>query len=363
MPRGPSRRLVAALVAIIAAKRYFDRKKRAINNSKRLRGVIVPEVRCSEQSFLRIAAALSDGKDVVYHPNRCRADFETALKMSVAHLTWPLRLEDFAALHGIGRSASWCSGIMISFLESMYDRFLNSETHMSAFARCVARRAELYSRAIKSPYSGVKAFGTIIGFVDGTLIHTCRPLSGGQYGRMQESMYNGAHKQHGLGFIGVVFPDGLTFLFGPYNGSCNDIGMFGESKVAEVLHTLNTKTHQRNVLYADAGVHSSNPETSYVVVRPMNMVGDRQSDQASVAVNTIMAKLRVAAEWQFSWLKNRFKAVDYAPLNKLSSRPGVRALFASFYLNCMSCVEGGNQSSSYFGIGPPSLEDFLYYYT
>ena len=71
----------------------------------------------------------------------------------------------------------------------------------------------------KTDTYNVLKFGLVCMFVDGTFQKTCRP---GGWSFLQRVMWTRYKKSHGLGFLSVVAPNGLTIFFqGPSPGRHN----------------------------------------------------------------------------------------------------------------------------------------------
>jgi len=83
----------------------------------------------------------------------------------------------------------------------------------------------------------------IIGFIDCKICETCRPGSGPVEDRplaprhedadiLQESVYLGYIRRHGLKILSVVFPNGMIgYVYGPISGRENDIGALNISQL------------------------------------------------------------------------------------------------------------------------------------
>lgn len=75
--------------------------------------------------------------------------------------------------------------------------------------------------------------------------------------------------------------------------------------------------------------------------------------------NYVMSKLRIIVEWEFGHVANLFAFLKYKPGQKmLLSRCALFYKIATLMKNIHICVNGG-QSSSYFGISPPTLEEYM----
>ena len=76
------------------------------------------------------------------------------------------------------------------------------------------------------------------GFVDGTLVNTCRP------GEIQRLLFNGRKRVHAVKFQSVVTPNGLIAnLFGPIEGRKHDAAMLRQFNL---LGELRQFSHSAN---------------------------------------------------------------------------------------------------------------------
>ena len=76
-------------------------------------------------------------------------------------------------------------------------------------------RKNLYCQAISNMCGELLVH--CFGFIDTSLMRCCRPII------IQEAVYNGHKRGHGLKFQSVLLPDGLIgHLFGPVEGKCHD---------------------------------------------------------------------------------------------------------------------------------------------
>lgn len=77
------------------------------------------------------------------------------------------------------------------------------------------------------------------------------------------------------------------------------------------------------------------------------------------AFNLIMSKFREPVEWSFGKVCVLFSFVDFAKNEKLDLQPVASYyLIATLLTNCHSCLYGC-QTSQYFSVPCPELEDYL----
>lgn len=77
-------------------------------------------------------------------------------------------------------------------------------------------------------------------------------------------------------------------------------------------------------------------------------------------VNEALAAKRIVVEWEFGHVAKLFSFVRHKPEQKtLLNRCGLFYLVATLMKNVHICVNGGNQTSTYFGLEPPTLEEYI----
>ena len=185
--------------------------------------------------------------------------------------------------------------------------------------------------------------------MDGTFVQVQRPTS------LQKEVYSGYYRGHGLKFLGVMAPNGLSpFVWGPASGRRHDSAVLTESGLLAQLSAL-------HAAYPGIPYHlfgdSAFPLTANIQV---GFKGAHLT-QAQKDYNFAMSAVRIAVEWGFGRTANLWKF-------PAGSGPGQRQIYksasATQYLisalltNCHACAYG-NVVSSYFGVPPPSLRAYL----
>jgi nuclease HARBI1 len=175
----------------------------------------------------------------------------------------------------------------------------------------------------------------------------CRP------GKWQKECYSGHKRTHGLKYQSIVVPNGLMAnLYGPIPGRRHDSHMLNESDVLTSWHHKMSRLNPPHYcFYGDSGYPlEQNLITPYF--------GNRIS-QSEHEFNEVMSKLRVCVEWEFGKLVNEFAFIDFPKNQKLLLQPVAKQFFVSAILkNCHTCLYGC-QTSSYFNLIPPTLENYL----
>ena len=77
------------------------------------------------------------------------------------------------------------------------------------------------------------------------------------------------------------------------------------------------------------------------------------------AFNTGMSAVRTSVEWLFGDIINYFKFLDFKKNLKVGlSSVGKMYVVCALLRNALTCLYG-NQTSEYFGLDPPSLQDYF----
>ncbi|XP_071946235.1 uncharacterized protein [Antedon mediterranea] len=185
------------------------------------------------------------------------------------------------------------------------------------------------------------------GFVDGTVRPICRP------NQHQQVMYNGHKRIHAMKFQSVTAPNGLiAHLYGPVEGRRHDAFLLRESGL---LTELEARSHdpQGNVLcvYGDPA-YPLRPQLQ----APFPTV---RITPEQVAFNAAMSKVRISVEWLFVDIVNIFKFTDYKKSQKVQlSACGKMYIVSGILTNAHTCVYKNN-TSAYFELEPPSLEEYF----
>ena len=73
-----------------------------------------------------------------------------------------------------------------------------------------------------------------------------------------------------------------------------------------------------------------------------------------------MSGVRVAVEWNFGKIISLFAFLDFKKNQKLFLQPvAMYYLVGALLTNCHTCLYG-NETSAFFGVQPPSLEEYLH---
>lgn len=302
----------------------------------------IEHFRFAREDIPRLCRALRI-PDEFRSPNHCVCEGEEALLLYLKRLSYPNRWCDMAFF--FSASEGWCSEICKEVEEHLFG-FSWHLTHEMDEAR-IRPMVPLFAEAVRrkgAPMPG------IVGFLDGTFRHFCRPSVDGYNGIAQQMQYSGHKHEHGYNYQGVVTPDGIIVeMNGPYEGRTNDKRMVQESQILDRI----ARWFPGYYLFGDRGYDHGNPalQTPFngAVITP-----------AQVAYNRTMSNIRLPVEWAFGKVSQLWGFIDYDKNLKLYQQQ-----VAKFYLNavlltnCHSCLYGC-ETSLYFGVPTPDLEDYLY---
>ena len=186
------------------------------------------------------------------------------------------------------------------------------------------------------------------GMVDGTVRQMCRPT------RHQREVCNGHHRVHALKFQSIVTPNGLIAnLYGPMAGRRHDSALLHASGVqAYMQQNMISPDGQPMCIYGDPAY----PLTAHVKRphRGQHLTAEQQ------AFNTAMSRVRQCVEWEFGKVVRLWAFLDFNFFFKLYLSPvGKLYMVGVLLTNCHTCLHG-SETSQYFKLNPPSLEEYLY---
>lgn len=183
------------------------------------------------------------------------------------------------------------------------------------------------------------------GFIDGTVRAICRPK------RHQEEYYSGHKRLHCVKYQSVITPDGIIInLNGAHPGRNHDAAIFRDSEIYDQLQRNVVFQNGQYVLYGDQGYGIR----ELLLVPYANPVTEEQQN-----FNTAMSSLRVSVEWGFQKVISEFAFVDFKKNQKLLLQDVENFYKVAVLLtNCHSCLYR-NQTSFYFNVIPPTLEEYL----
>ena len=293
--------------------------------------------RFKKEDIYRLVGAL-EMPDIIL-ANRARASGLESLCLVLRRLAYPNRLYDLVPV--FSRDETYLSKFFNEALEFINGRFMHLLTSLNQ--PWLVNELEAFTESV---YEKCGVLPSCWGFIDGTLRPCCRPVYN------QQVMFNGHKRVHGLKFQGVMLPNGIIgSLHGPFEGKRHD---------AFILNETDITTHIRNF-------HKINGDPVYLYgdpaypLMPCLMTPFRGDNllQEQQMFNTQMSRVRQCVEWGFGKVSRIFAFVDFKKNLKLFLQPvGMYYTVATLLSNCHTCLYG-SQTSTYFGLEPPQLEDYL----
>jgi len=298
--------------------------------------------RFDKENIRRLAQSLALPEQIRL-PNRCRCSGTDALCILLRRLVYPNRLSDLETL--FGRPKSTLSLIVNYTLDFIYDRhgYLLSMLDQPWFQQ---EALETYATAIHAKGAPLT---TCFGFIDGTVRPICRPT------KYQRVCYNGHKRVHGLKFQSVVLPNGLIgHLFAPLEGRRHDCALLRHSGLLDQLEERQWRTADGHcfALYGDPAY----PNRDFLISPFRGAVLTAEES----AFNRAMSSVRECVEWEFGKILSIFAYLDYKKNQKIFLQPVAKYYIVGAILaNCHTCLYG-NQTSNYFDLRPPTLEEYLH---
>lgn len=142
----------------------------------------------------------------------------------------------------------------------------------------------------------------------------------------------------------------MVQLYGPFVGRRHDAAMFQESKLLDDLEKHFRVNGQVYSLYGDPAY----PLTAFLLKPVLNP--NAEEDE----FNSRMSRVRESVEWGFGKTLNLFQALDFSRQQMVyKTKPGTEYKVATFLANCHTRLTGSSQIADYFGLRPPTLEEYL----
>ena len=202
--------LIFKIIMMMNAMDYFDLNKKTF---------------CDLVDILQLPNAL-------ICPNGTKASGIEALCLFLRRHSYPCLYFDLVPM--FGRAIEEMSLISTTFTHFIYDRWGYLLQTMGQ-PWLAADQLEIFAASI---HERSAAISNCFGFVDGSLVHICRP------GNNQRIFYNGHKRVHAIKYQAVSAPNGLCVnLSGPYEGRKHDSSMLTESGL---LTELNQYWHDSN---------------------------------------------------------------------------------------------------------------------
>ncbi|GAU88330.1 hypothetical protein RvY_01046 [Ramazzottius varieornatus] len=88
--------------------------------------------------------------------------------------------------------------------------------------------------------------------------------------------------------------------------------------------------------------------------------GAAELSEEETDFNKAMAEVRIAVEWGFGEVIQQFAFLDYSKNLKILWQPvGTLYTIGTLLTNCRVCLGHAGKVSDFFGVAPPSLEQYL----
>ena len=272
-------------------------------------------------------------------PNGIKCSGTEGLCVLLRRLAYPNRLTDLVPIFGL--HPTHLSIVFNTVLNIVYDRFGHLLTNINQPWLAEGQLREFARVAHVTGLPIVNCWG----FIDGTVMPICRPT------RNQREVYNGHKRTHALKYQSVVTPNGLIAnMFGPMEGRRHDVALLAESGLLDMIR-FHSNRNTPLCLYGD----SAYPLDPYLMCPYKGAALTAEQE----AFNRGMSSGREAVEWMFGKIVQIFAFVDFKKNQKLYLQPiGKYYKVAALLTNCHTCFYG-SQVSTYFGLNPPSIQDYL----
>ena len=169
-------------------------------------------------------------------------------------------------------------------------------------------------------------------------------------------MYNGHKRCHAFKFQGTVTPDGvIVSLYGSVEGSRHDAHMYQIMGLRQLMQnhmTIDGHTYQ---VYSDPAYGLSQH-----LCTPYRATSAAALTPQMSEFNQRMNACRLSVEWAFGEVSCLWAFYNYKPQQKSLLSPVATQYRVSVFLtNLRTCLNGGNKIFDYFGMKPPTPEQYL----
>jgi hypothetical protein len=293
-----------------------------------------------DQDQLKAIAAKLPFPEVLITYQRDKFYLVEGLCILLHRMAYPVRWSDMEQLYG--RHVSAMSRIFAHMLRLILERALPSILLYPPTAERVEACHQAFVR------HGVPADMKISHILDGKKTQNCRPTTG------QRSQYCSYKKGHGYKFQTLEGPDGITHhCSNPSDGRRSDPGMLRDSNLC-----ARWRTHPilRDYKILADSAYPNNDCIIALYKKPPNA----PMPPLYQLFNSSVSKERVAVEWGYARIVNLWAFIDFKKNLKMMGQ-NVEAFWhlACWLTNLHTCVVGGNQTSQYFGLKPPTLDEFI----
>ncbi|KAH9146647.1 hypothetical protein AeRB84_009494 [Aphanomyces euteiches] len=274
-----------------------------------------------------------------------------AMALMCRRLAEPSRLSTVA--NEFGRSIEAISRVIRELVCVIYERYANT---IYFHKTLVQRRAELYANSIRVK-SNMDGMRSCVGFIDGTKHYVSRPGARQSdesvpFENLQRAPYNGHPRRHCFNYQAITTPDGLILsMYGPVEGRRHDATVLAMSGILDVFK--DDTMIRRFCVFGDPAYGCGD---CIACPFPAAVLGSNEA-----WFNSNMSSVREAVEWSFHILKSLWSFLNFDKKMIVRTAPiGKLWLMATLLMNCHTCFRPhGNQISMYFGVVPPTLDEYL----
>ena len=279
--------------------------------------------------------------EVIVHQHAGRVSRFKGLCLVLYRLAWPNRFTEAVPLFNMKASA--LSTFFNFIIAMIYRRW----KHLLLWDH-VRLSSEFLTRCSQVVQDKGALLQETFGFLDGTAVRICRPMVD------QEEFYSGYKKYHCIKYQAITTPDGMIIhVGGPFVGRHNDSGMLIRSQIRHYLaaHARSLGGHQL-VAYGDEGYGQS--DEVQAPFRGNNLTPEQEAQNAS------MKRPRLAVEWSFGFISNRFGLLNHYQKLRIGKSPvGLYFPVAALFSNLLHCFGRHDTTQSYFGMRPPTPQQYL----
>ena len=262
-----------------------------------------------------------------------------------------LRFNNYT-LHKIHRETGIRPSNASTLLSWLYD-FMWDKWYVRLLASDLKRwtpEFQEWADAVFEKTGGI-GFDNTPAFIDATLRGINRPAFS------QDIWFNGHHWEHGVLWQALTAPNGLIIdLAGPMTGRRHDRQLLKKSRLTSRWMAANVAAGWapgRFRMYADAGYWTSPALQAAYHRKNGAIAADKRQ------LNFVMSKVRIAVEWGFGRVIALWPFFNFKAGQNLGRSPVAKMYVTAVLLSNAFCCINGSQTCEYFGIYPPSLEDYF----
>ena len=289
--------------------------------------------------------------------HRYKSTAEEIILISLTRLSFPYRWSDIYERFP-GRKYWFLSSAFQWFLDFMIDNWAyllvnNLRWWYPRFAdSCNSIRLKLQNLNHEDwrLFFGEDQFD-VFAFIDDTMHATCRPGGNEDEGPaaprvptdVQEAWYNGWKKLHGMKWQTIIIACGMDIhVFGPLSARSNDLTALGKSCIEDLLRALFEE--MGNLFYLLFG------DSAFV---PCDVMATNETYPGRG-----MCSVREPIEWSYKDVKTLWKYCDYKHVLKIYKQPVAKIFFVCMLLRNALVALHGCQTTGYFEMLPPSVEEW-----